>query len=155
LETQAETFSAEAFAPAHTAVAGHRLPITEALSLRLRDVDMDNMLLTLVGKGRKQRIIPFSFVMRKLLHRFITDFERKPEYLLFATRDNTAVRRMTVLRGVKILCTQLGFRCSTENLARLPAHIRGQLPSPGRKCVPSAKMRWVTVLSKLRADTRT
>jgi len=47
--------------------------ITEALSLRVRDVDMDNMLLTLDGKGRKQRIIPFSFVLRKALHRFIGD----------------------------------------------------------------------------------
>jgi integrase/recombinase XerD len=90
--------------------------ITEALTLRVRDLDMDNMLLTLDGKGRKQRIIPFSFGLRKVLHRFITDFDRKPDYLLFATRENTAVRRMTALRGVKILCTELGFDAPPRTL---------------------------------------
>jgi site-specific recombinase XerD len=80
--------------------------ITEALTLRVRDLDMDNMLLTLDGKGRKQRIIPFSFALRKALHKFIADFELKPDYLLFATQENTRVRRMTALRGVKLLCGQ-------------------------------------------------
>jgi len=90
--------------------------ITEALTLHVRDVDMDNMLVTLNGKGRKQRIIPFSFGLRKVLHRFIADFERKPDYLLFATRENTAVRRMTALRGVKILCRELGFDAPPRTL---------------------------------------
>ena len=83
--------------------------ITEALTLRLRDVDMENLLITLDGKGRKQRMVPFSFVLRKALHRFITDFNRKPDSLLFATRQDTRVSRMTALRGVKLLCEQLGF----------------------------------------------
>jgi integrase/recombinase XerD len=90
--------------------------ITEALTLHIRDVDLDNMLLTLEGKGRKQRIIPFSFGLRKALHRFIADFERKPDYLLFATLENTQVRRMTALRGVKILCRELGFDAPPRTL---------------------------------------
>jgi integrase/recombinase XerD len=90
--------------------------ITEALTLRVRDMDMDNMLLTLDGKGRKQRIIPFSFGLRKALHRFIADFDRKPDSLLFATRENTRVNRMTALRGVKILCNQLGFEPPARTL---------------------------------------
>jgi len=57
--------------------------ITEALILHVRDVDLDNMLMTLDGKGQKQRIVPFSFALRKALHRFIVDFERKPDSLLF------------------------------------------------------------------------
>jgi integrase/recombinase XerD len=83
--------------------------ITEALTLRVGDVDMDNMLITLDGKGRKQRIVPFSFALRKALHRFIADFNRKPDSLLFATQQGTQVRRMTALRSVKLLCEQLGF----------------------------------------------
>lgn len=83
--------------------------ITEALTLRMRDVDMDNLLITLDGKGRKQRVVPFSFALRKTLHRFVIEFNRKPDSLLFATHQETRVRRMTVLRGVKILCHQLGF----------------------------------------------
>jgi integrase/recombinase XerD len=83
--------------------------ITEALTLLVRDVDMDNMLITLDGKGRKQRIVPFSFALRRSLHRFIAEFDRKPDLLLFATRQDTRVGRMAALRGVKLLCEQLGF----------------------------------------------
>lgn len=83
--------------------------ISEALTLRVREVDMDNMLMTLDGKGRKQRIVPFSFMLRKALHRFITEFKRTPDSLLFATRQETPVGRVIALRGVKLLCKRLGF----------------------------------------------
>jgi integrase/recombinase XerD len=90
--------------------------ISEALTLRVCDVDLDNMLLTVDGKGRKQRIIPFSFGLRRALHRFIADFDRKADYLLFATRENSAVRRMTALRAVKVLCARLGFNAPRRTL---------------------------------------
>jgi integrase/recombinase XerD len=83
--------------------------ITEALTLRVSDVDLKNMLITFDGKGRKQRIVPFSFALRRALHRYIADFGRKPDSLLFATQQETPVRRITALRGVKLLCEQLGF----------------------------------------------
>ena len=83
--------------------------ITEAITLRVADLDMENLLITFDGKGRKQRIVPFSFTLRKALHRFCADFSRKPDSLLFATVDETRVRRMTALRGVKLLCERLGF----------------------------------------------
>lgn len=83
--------------------------ITEALTLRVADIDMDNLLLMLNGKGSKQRIVPFSFALRKALHHFIADFGLKGESLLFATLDGVQVRRMTALRSVKLLCEQLGF----------------------------------------------
>ena len=83
--------------------------ITEALTLRVRDLDMENLLITLNGKGRKQRVVPFSFGLRKALHRFMSDFSRKPDSLLFATRQDTRVSRMTALRGVKLLCEKIGF----------------------------------------------
>jgi integrase/recombinase XerD len=82
--------------------------ISEALGLRVSDVDLDNMLLVLNGKGRKQRIVPFSFLLRKALHRFIADF-LKPHSLLFATQVGVQVRRMTALRSIKLLCEKLGF----------------------------------------------
>jgi integrase/recombinase XerD len=83
--------------------------ITEALTLRVRDIDVDNMLVTLDGKGRKQRIVPFSLELRKALFRFIKDFGRKADALLFATRKETRVGRRNVLRAVKSLCKRLGF----------------------------------------------
>jgi integrase/recombinase XerD len=34
------------------------------LSARVRDFDFENLLLTVIGKGDKQRIVPFSFELR-------------------------------------------------------------------------------------------
>jgi integrase/recombinase XerD len=73
----------------------------------MSDVNMDDLLLTLHGKGRKDRIIPFSLALRKAIHRFAGDF--KPGAFLFATIEGVPVRRMTALRGVKLLCLELGF----------------------------------------------
>jgi len=47
--------------------------ISEALHVRVCDVDLDNLLVTLDGKGRKQRIVPFSVELRKAVYRFIQD----------------------------------------------------------------------------------
>ncbi len=44
--------------------------IDEVLSARVPDFDFGNLLLTVVGKGDKQRIAPFSFALRKQLLRF-------------------------------------------------------------------------------------
>lgn len=83
--------------------------VTEALSLRVRDVDLDNLLVTLDGKGRKQRVVPISMELRRILYRYCKDFARTADGLLFATRDETMVARRNVLREVKQLCLDLGF----------------------------------------------
>jgi site-specific recombinase XerD len=83
--------------------------ITEALTLRVADLDMGNLLVTLDGKGRKQRVVPFSFELRKALFRHIRDFERKPDRLLLASRNETRLGRRVMLRDVKLLCKRLGF----------------------------------------------
>lgn len=83
--------------------------ISEALNLRVRDVDLDNLLVTLDGKGRKQRMVPISFELRRGLFRYINEYKRKPDYLLFATTQETHLDRRNVLRNVKGLCKKLGF----------------------------------------------
>jgi integrase/recombinase XerD len=67
------------------------------------------MLVTLDGKGRKQRVVPFSLELRKVLFRYISDYQRKPESLLLATRNETMLGRRVMLRDVKRLCKRLGF----------------------------------------------
>jgi integrase/recombinase XerD len=83
--------------------------ISEALTLRVSEIDMDNMLVTLDGKGRKQRIVTSSFELRKALFRYIKEFGWKSESLLFANRSETGLGRRNVLRDVKLLCKRLGF----------------------------------------------
>jgi len=90
--------------------------ITEALTLRPADIDLENMLLTLDGKGGKQRVVPFSFVLRKAVYRYIADFGVRPEAYLFATREGNQVRRISALRSMKLLCERLGFEAPARTL---------------------------------------
>ena len=113
--------------------------ITETLNLRVRDVDMENLLITLDGKGRKQRIVPFSFELRKVLFRYVSNCNRKPDLLLLANRNETLLGRRVVLRDVKLLCKRLGFDPSRAHVARLPAHFRGELSEARRVRVPSSE----------------
>ena len=90
--------------------------ISEALGLRVREIDFENMLVTLDGKGRKQRVVPFSFELRKALFRYITEFKRKLDALLFANRSETKVGRRNALRDVKLLCKRMGFDSPARTL---------------------------------------
>jgi integrase/recombinase XerD len=47
------------------------LRLGEALNLRWKDVDLDNCLLTVLRKGRKERKVPFSIELRKALYKSI------------------------------------------------------------------------------------
>lgn len=90
--------------------------ISEALRLRVREIDLDNLLVTLDGKGRKQRIVPFSFELRKALFRYISDFSRRTDSLLLASRNETQLGRRVMLRDVKLLCKRLGFQPPARTL---------------------------------------
>ena len=83
--------------------------ISEALDLRVREIDFENLLVTLDGKGRKQRVVPFSFELRKAMFRYCKEFNRTPDSLLFANRDQTKLGRRNVLRDAKLRCKRLGF----------------------------------------------
>jgi integrase/recombinase XerD len=89
--------------------------ISEALSLRVSEIDFQNLLVTLDGKGSKQRMVPFSFELRKALFRFVTDY-RKPDALLFSSRSETKLGRRVMLRDVKLLCNRLGFKPPARTL---------------------------------------
>jgi integrase/recombinase XerD len=80
--------------------------ISEALSLRVSDIDLDNLLVTLDGKGRKQRVVPISFELRRALARHLPS---SPDHLVFATRSKTRMNRRNVLRSVRDICLDLGF----------------------------------------------
>jgi integrase/recombinase XerD len=64
---------------------------------------------TLDGKGRKQRVVPFSFELRKALFGYCKEANRTPDHLLFANDTQTELGRRVVLRDVKLLCKKLGF----------------------------------------------
>ena len=83
--------------------------ISEALNVRVQEIDFDNLLVTLDGKGRKQRVVPFSFALRKAVFRYCKDLSRTPDHLLFASRTQTGLSRHNISRDVRLLCRKLGF----------------------------------------------
>jgi integrase/recombinase XerD len=96
--------------------------ISEALGVRVSDIDLDNLLLTLDGKGRKQRVVPFSFALRKVIHRFITDYPPAGPGNVFTTPAGRPWRRYTALRSVKALCSRLGFTPPPRTLHAFRQH---------------------------------
>jgi integrase/recombinase XerD len=82
--------------------------ISEALSVRVSDLDFDNLLVTLDGKGRKQRVVPFSFELRRTLYRY-AESRKGPDALVLASRNETRLGRRVMLRDVKLLCKRMGF----------------------------------------------
>lgn len=86
--------------------------ISEILGLHAWDVDLDNMLLTLHGKGRKDRKVPMSFELRKALFKYI---DGKPGRI-FATCNRTEWSRIGALRSVKLHCQKLGFEPPARTL---------------------------------------
>jgi integrase/recombinase XerD len=88
--------------------------ISEALALRVSDLNLGDLLVTLNGKGRKQRIVPFSAELRKTLFRYTA--ECKEDELLFACVGGSAWSRRNALRNVKDLCESLGFKAPPRTL---------------------------------------
>jgi integrase/recombinase XerD len=81
------------------------LRIEEALSLRRHDIDFDNLLLTVFGKGRKERRVPFSFELRKVLFRYdAVRVKQCPRCeLMFPSREGTNWDQRNSLRGLHLL----------------------------------------------------
>jgi integrase/recombinase XerD len=80
----------------------------EVLSLKWTDVDFDNLLLTLTGKGQKQRKVPFSFEMRRVLYKHKENSDSRYD-VLFCTRDGGKLDRRDVWRDTRALCRELGI----------------------------------------------
>ena len=82
------------------------LRISEALSIRREELDLDNMLVTVRGKGGKFRALPFSFEMRKALFRWT---QRHSFPLVFPTIQGCMVNQRNLLRDLKWLQNQVGI----------------------------------------------
>jgi len=83
--------------------------ISEALDMHVSDCDLDNLLVTLNGKGQKQRKVPFSFELRRALFRYSRQFCPHPYMLVLGTRKGCNLDRHVMARDVKALCKRLGF----------------------------------------------
>jgi integrase/recombinase XerD len=100
--------------------------IDEALGLKVSDVDLDNMMLTVHGKGRKTRIIPYSDGLRKYLYRLINskEYSKLPkDRYVFANRHGGRFLYDNARRDYQKLCEKLeidrigAFHCIRHTFA--------------------------------------
>jgi site-specific recombinase XerD len=92
------------------------LRISEVLGLAWANVDLDNVCLKVKGKGNKERIVPISAELRKLLFRWQ---QRQREELLFCTRSGTRLTTRNAQRDFRVLFQAIGIngvRCSPHTL---------------------------------------
>lgn len=80
--------------------------INEALTLERSNVDFDNLLLTVSGKGNKQRIVPFSIELRKHLYRFMSGGKAE---LVFANSHGGKLLYDNMRRDFNKLLVRLGI----------------------------------------------
>jgi integrase/recombinase XerD len=85
--------------------------IDEVLSARVAAFDFDNLLLTIYGKGRKERRVPFSTELRKVLFRFGQFKERAGIEcdLMFPAREGGRWEHRNALRSYYCLLKRLGL----------------------------------------------
>jgi site-specific recombinase XerD len=83
------------------------LRINEALTLRRDKVDFDNLLLIVIGKGNKERVVPFSYELRKALYKY----SRSHNYeYIFCTQDGRKLRYDNIRRDFDLLMKKLGMK---------------------------------------------
>jgi integrase/recombinase XerD len=90
--------------------------VNEALTLDRERVDLENTLVTVKGKGNKERTLPISYDMRKILFNWLKQHEFS---LVFPTRSGLGYSYMSALDDFKELCKELkitGVRTSFHTL---------------------------------------
>jgi len=94
--------------------------IDELLSANAQDFDFDNLLLLVTGKGRKQRKVPFSIELRKILLRFqqVKGKAGIRSDLMFPARDGGKWEYRNARRSYYCLLKTLGLPQSGFHLLR-------------------------------------
>jgi integrase/recombinase XerD len=85
--------------------------IEELLTVKETDVDFDNMLLTVMGKGSKERRVPFSMELRKTLYRFAQTKTKRGirAAAFFCTCSGGRLSYFNVYRDIRLFCAKLGI----------------------------------------------
>lgn len=84
--------------------------IQELLTARTNDFDFDDLLVTVVGKGDKQRRIPFSVDLRRILFRYQQQRDRHGinDPLMFPARTGGSWGQRNALRSFYLLQRRIG-----------------------------------------------
>jgi integrase/recombinase XerD len=81
--------------------------IHECLSLRREAIDLDNLVIKVLGKGQKDRIVPFSIEARKILYRYLQSHKFD---VVFPTQDGRQLRYDNLRADFVALLGRLGVQ---------------------------------------------
>ena len=80
--------------------------IEEALGLERKNVDFDNLILRVLGKGNKERLVPMSLELRKHLFRLTS---KSNERFVFHTSSGLKLTYRNAYRDVKVVGAKMGI----------------------------------------------
>jgi site-specific recombinase XerD len=92
----------------------------EVLSLRRKDVDLDALTVKVMGKGRKERVVPLSTEGRKWLYLWMRGGQHQPEQYIFATSSGLPLSARNAQRDLKLL----GERAKVTGVRMSPHTLR-------------------------------
>ncbi len=89
--------------------------IGEVLNLRQPDIDFDSMVMTLTGKGNRQRVVPFTVDLRKILWRYME--HHKPPFgdLVFWQGHGLTLNYRNVQDDFATMCETLHIKAAKNS----------------------------------------
>jgi integrase/recombinase XerD len=92
------------------------LRIGEAVNIKMVDLDIKGGLITVIGKGQKQRAVPFSPFTRRVLIRYVGEFRHKlidmESAYLFPAPSGDHISINSVQQYMRRLAKRIGLSCS-------------------------------------------
>ena len=83
------------------------LRVNECITLQRSKIDFENLILSVIGKGDKERIVPFSYELRKVLFKYAQSHNFE---LLFCTKNGCKISYDNTLRDFYLLAERLGIK---------------------------------------------
>jgi site-specific recombinase XerD len=86
--------------------------INECLNLEIARADFDNLTITVTkGKGKKERVVPMSLDLRKILHRYVTNHRvsKFDSPFLFCTSTGTHLSHRNAMRDFENMLEKVGL----------------------------------------------
>lgn len=83
--------------------------VSELINLRISDIDFTNDYIRIIGKGSKERIVPFNDISKKYLILYINDYrpillKRKTNEFLFINNLSNQISRQGFFKILKEIC---------------------------------------------------
>jgi integrase/recombinase XerD len=90
------------------------LRISELINLEMANIDLDSCLIRVIGKGRKERIIPLGDYAIDALKNYIENYRsilnKKNNTYIFLNNQGTKISRQFIFKIIKLECQKKGIR---------------------------------------------